>query len=109
MLQELGYIGEALLGLAAIVGVAYIAWRKSQLQEAISLADTRGKRIEDLEQHIARMDQRILALEARLDATEALKAAEISTLVVAGVAQAVRAEEIAVKVAEHLRQSGGAI
>lgn len=88
--SDLGHIGEFALALFALTGIVYAALSKgrsdalkSHVKESASLADTRGDRIADLEEHIIRLEGRIAALEARLTATEALKAQEIADRVVA--------------------------
>lgn len=76
--QILGYVIEASVGLAILVGIVFVGIRKARLEEVEKTVEWRGARIEDLEEHIARLEMRIAKLEAYQEATEALKVEEIA-------------------------------
>lgn len=76
--QTLGYVVEALVALAILTGIVFVAIRKARLDEALKTVEWRGARIQDLEDHIIRLETRIVKLEAFQEATAALKAEEIA-------------------------------
>lgn len=68
----------ALLG-ALAAGVTYLVsqYRRTNCEEAQELAETRGDRIKDLEDHMRRQDLRIAELQGQIDMLRKLKTNEI--------------------------------
>jgi len=69
-----------ILGLA---GVAYLVSlvRRDSHRETRDLAETRGERIDDLEDVVAALTERVTVLEAQIEAVESIKAKEIAVQV----------------------------
>lgn len=69
-----------------IVGVAGSAYlvslvRRDSHRETKDLATTRGERIDDLEDHVVALTERVSILEAQIEAVESIKAKEIAVQV----------------------------
>lgn len=71
--------GAGIIAAAIYIKSALVRQRHEELQ---GLADTRGKRIEDLEHEIRQLTQKLSQLEGRVAALQGLKATEIADEVV---------------------------
>ena len=77
--------------LVLFIGVVFGGWayynseqRKVHTSESDKLAITRGKRIEDLEDHIARLEKSVQNQQGQIDMLRAMKTEEIIEGVVKG-------------------------
>ena len=73
----------AVFVIVGIAGLAYLVSlvRRDSHRETKNLAETRGERIDDLEDEVAQLEGRVSALEAHIKAVETIKAKEIAVQV----------------------------
>ena len=71
--------------LASMVAAVFTAWfwarqtlHRQRVAELESLADTRGRRVADLEREISELRERVSALEGTIAGLQSLKAREIA-------------------------------
>jgi predicted Ser/Thr protein kinase len=84
-MEELGSGLFVLVGIVEVLvigAMAFLLIRSKTFQrnheEAVELADIRGKRNTDLEHHVARLEERVGALETEVKILQSLKAHEIA-------------------------------
>lgn len=74
VLQIAVFIILGISGLAYLVSLIL----KDSYQEARELAETRGKRVDDLEEEVARLHEKVDNLQGALEAYQRIKAEEIA-------------------------------